>query len=279
MSSLTTNEKQILEKLFQMGGGYVLNFSDRTIGEFFFDDVGINIYDEKFNYGSGSKANRVRGFWQEADDHLVGKSIVKIIEYIENQILLDRLDKKDFSIDLINKGKEISNKLNGIKNSIIEVKEDDFLDKEFKDIDVDKLGLTNIISSILKQRLCEISKCLDAKASLSVIFLCGSVLEGILLGVASNKATGFNKSVSAPKDKIGKVKQFYDWSLNDFINVARDLKLIGEDVKKFSHALRDFRNYIHPYQQMSSNFNPDEHTAKICWQVLQATIDQLSKTV
>jgi hypothetical protein len=64
---------------------------------------------------------------------------------------------------------------------------------------------------------------------------------------------------------------------NDFINVARDLNLVGEDVKKFSHALRDFRNYIHPYQQMSSNFNPDEHTAQICWKVLQAAITQLSK--
>jgi uncharacterized protein with HEPN domain len=68
-----------------------------------------------------------------------------------------------------------------------------------------------------------------------------------------------------------------DWTLNDFINIARDLNLVGEDVKKFSHALRDFRNYIHPYQQMSSGFNPDGHTAKICWQVLQAAITQLSK--
>ena len=73
------------------------------------------------------------------------------------------------------------------------------------------------------------------------------------------------------------MKQFHDWTLNDFINVARDLNLVGEDVKKFSHALRDFRNYIHPYQQMSSNFDPDEHTAKICWQVLEAAITQLSK--
>jgi uncharacterized protein with HEPN domain len=81
----------------------------------------------------------------------------------------------------------------------------------------------------------------------------------------------------SPKDKTGKVKYFQDWCLSDFINVARELNLLGEDVKKFSHALRDFRNYIHPYQQMSSNFNPDEHTAKICWQVLQTAIIQLSK--
>ena len=40
MANLTTLEKQVLEKLFQKNGGYVLNFSDRTMGEFFRDDVG-----------------------------------------------------------------------------------------------------------------------------------------------------------------------------------------------------------------------------------------------
>jgi len=54
MANLTTIEKQILEKLFQMNGGYVLNFSDRTMGEFFRDDVGIDIYSQKYNYASGS---------------------------------------------------------------------------------------------------------------------------------------------------------------------------------------------------------------------------------
>ncbi len=47
MANLSTIEKQILEKLFQMNGGYVLNFSDRTMGEFFRDNVGIDIYTQK----------------------------------------------------------------------------------------------------------------------------------------------------------------------------------------------------------------------------------------
>jgi hypothetical protein len=155
--------------------------------------------------------------------------------------------------------------------------EAEFISREFRNVSIDKLGLDAAISGILMQRLDEIRKCLTARASLAVIFLCGSTLEGILLGIASAKAKEFNQSPVSPKDKQGKVKQFHEWTLYEFINVARDLSLLGEDVKKFSHALRDFRNYIHPYQQMSSKFDPDEHTAKICWQVLQAAITQLSK--
>ena len=107
MATLTTNDKQILEKLFQMNGGYVLNFSDRTMREFFKDDLGVNIYDNKYNYASGSKANYIRGFWQVASDSLVGKSVIKLIEYIENQFLIDNLQQGDFPQNLINKGKKI----------------------------------------------------------------------------------------------------------------------------------------------------------------------------
>lgn len=278
MSSLNTNEKQALEKLFQMGGGYVLNFSDRTMGEFFHDDVGINIYDQKYNYASGSKANRIRGLWQAGDDSLVGKSIGKLIDYVENQILIGNLRKEDFSAPLIEKGRSIVSRLIGKPSqSASTISEDEFISREFGTVPVDKLGLDAAICDVLKQRLDEIRKCLTARSPLAVIFLCGSTLEGILLGTACKRAKDFNQSPASPKDKAGAVKPFQEWTLSDFINVARDLNLIGEDVKKFSHALRDFRNYIHPHEQMSSKFNPDNHTAKISWQVLQAAISQLSR--
>jgi len=34
MTDLTAFERRKLEKLFGMGGGYVLNFSDRTLADF-----------------------------------------------------------------------------------------------------------------------------------------------------------------------------------------------------------------------------------------------------
>jgi hypothetical protein len=155
--------------------------------------------------------------------------------------------------------------------------EEEFINKDFKNISIDNIGLDSDVNDVIKQRLEEIKNCLKSKASLAVIFLCGSTLEGILFGVAIKNTKSFNACKSSPKDKLGKIKPFHEWTLNDFINTSRELNIIGEDVKKFSHALRDFSNYIHPYQQVASNFNPDEQTAKICWQVLQVAIIQLSK--
>ena len=60
MARLTFLERQQLEMLFDMGGGYVLDFSNRTFAEFVDDSVGKDIYNERYNYASGSKANRRR---------------------------------------------------------------------------------------------------------------------------------------------------------------------------------------------------------------------------
>jgi len=62
MSDLTGIEKLKLECALDMGGGYVLGFSNRTFGEFFLDFFGIDIWDARYDYASGSKANRMRAF-------------------------------------------------------------------------------------------------------------------------------------------------------------------------------------------------------------------------
>jgi hypothetical protein len=154
--------------------------------------------------------------------------------------------------------------------------EDSFLQIEFGDIKIEKIGLNDPITTILKGRIEEIKRCIQNNAPLSVIFLSGSILEGIFLGLALLEPSKFNQSTSAPKDnKTGKVKNFQDWTLSNFIDVAYNLGYIKLDTKKFSHSLRDFRNYIHPYQQMAEHFSPDEQTAKISWQVLKAAICQI----
>jgi hypothetical protein len=51
-----------------MQGGCVLNFSNRTLEEFFREVVGVQIYDARYDRGSGSKANRLRAFWDVASE-------------------------------------------------------------------------------------------------------------------------------------------------------------------------------------------------------------------
>jgi hypothetical protein len=105
--------------------------------------------------------------------------------------------------------------------------------------------------------------------------LLGSALEGVLLATALQHPKAFMSSPAAPKDKTGTTKQLHEWKLSELIDVARSVGLLELDVAKFSHVLRDFRNYIHPYEQMLHGFRPDQHTVDICWQVFRAAYSQI----
>lgn len=81
MSDLIVIEKRKLERQFQMGGGYVLDFSNQTFAEFVAESTGREIYDVKYNYASGSKANRLRAFWTQEPNYVVGKLTTDLLEY------------------------------------------------------------------------------------------------------------------------------------------------------------------------------------------------------
>jgi hypothetical protein len=106
MSDLNNQEKRKLERLFAMGSGYVFDFSNRTFAEFVEDTVGRNIYDAKYSYGSGSKANRLRGFWSEEPNHLTARLVRELISYGEENGFL-----KNDAPELIEACKKIAERL------------------------------------------------------------------------------------------------------------------------------------------------------------------------
>jgi hypothetical protein len=81
MSDLTSIEKRTLEKLFEMGSGYVLNFSDRTFNDFVFDNTAIDIKHDKYCTDGASKARRLRSFWKLESNHTVGRLTKAFLEY------------------------------------------------------------------------------------------------------------------------------------------------------------------------------------------------------
>ena len=271
MAKLKTTEKRYFENLFDMDGGYVLDFTNQEFSELIIDTVNINIYNRKYEYIGNSKAKRLRAFWELENDLIVGKVLNEMLEVWK----FEELKKSQkISNDFYNECKKIVNRLMGKK--IVEKTEEDFLNIKLDEIDLSLLELDSQFENIISQRIREIQACLSSNASLSVVFLCGSTLEGLLIEKASKHIKDFNMANSSPKEKDGKVKQLNTWSLSSLIDVAYELNFIELDIKKFSHNLRDFRNYIHPRVQAMQNFNPDRHTAQISWKVLQASIASLS---
>lgn len=272
MATLQPIEKKYFEDLLNLSSGYVLDFTNATFAEFFRDTVHIDIYASKYAFNGESKAKRLRAFVEVESDILVGKALNGLLEVwkYEQSKTGGPTDSATYQECL-----RIVNKLLG-KKVQEEPKEDDFLSREFAKLDLSLLNIDLQLENVIAQRIEEINNSLKSGASLAVIFLCGSTLEGLLLDVATKNPAKFNTSHSAPRDKEGKVRPLYDWTLDSLINTAYEAGYIELDIKKFSHELKDFRNYIHPRQQASQGFNPDKHTAEISWKVLQATIASLS---
>lgn len=277
MASMNQIDKLKYEKLFGMESGYILDFSNSSFQRFIAETIKIDVYDPKYAIFGDSKANRLRAVWQLESDYKVGLLLKEMLEYWKTKILLQGKSLTEGEKSIYTDCIVIIGKLLGDKVEKAETKED-FLKKDFKSISLERLNLDGTVIGVIEKRISEIQINLESGASLSAIIMCGSVLEGILLGIASSNMRKFNESAISPKDKFtGKVLPFQDWTLSHLIDVANNIGMLGLDVKKYSHSLRDFRNYIHPFQQLNSGFSPDMDTAKISWQVLKAAISDLSK--
>jgi len=80
MSDLKADEKRKLERLFGMRGGYVLDFNNDSFQDFFYN-YKIDIYSEIYNISGGSKARRLRAFWDLESNGVVAQVIAGLIEY------------------------------------------------------------------------------------------------------------------------------------------------------------------------------------------------------
>jgi len=283
LSSLTFVEKRQLEDFLDMGGGYVLDFSNRTFQEFVFDAVKIDIYAGKYDDKGGSKANHLRCFWEKEGDPLVGRLLKAMVEYG-----LDVAESRaEYTGDKSEPRKSVAYRKswhavqrllgNPSPTTDQEVTEEDFLRQKFSTIPFDRLPIEGSILPLIQERFRETEKCFNAGANLSAVILSGSILEAVLLGLGQANPKQFNTAKAAPKDEAGRIKQFNGWKLAEFISVAHEIGALKQDVRKFSDHLRGFRNYIHPYEQLATGFNPDKHTAEICLTVLKAAICQITE--
>jgi len=269
MSSLTDIEKRYLEKLFDMQSGYVLDYTDATYGEFFSRHK-VDIHGGKYQTYGTSKAKKMRAFWEQEQDILVSRVLAEMLDSYEANC---ELNSQEVDAPVLEKARSIVARLSGKPKPAKPAQTtDEFLHREFTIPSIQKLPIEAQTASIIEGRLTEARAALQAGAYLSVIFLCGSVLEAVLLGAAQKEPARFNQAKASPKAADGSVKRFHEWSLAQLIDVASEIGVLKLDVKKFSHGLRDFRNYIHPYEQMVSGFTPDDHTAKVCFQVLKAAL-------
>jgi len=107
MSSLRPSETAKFERLFDMDGGYVLNFNDSSFGMFFGQVADIDIHSEEYCDFGSSKAKKLRCFWSKADDSLLGRILEELVE------MASAIHVGDKDQELINECRLIAQRLRG----------------------------------------------------------------------------------------------------------------------------------------------------------------------
>jgi hypothetical protein len=140
--------------------------------------------------------------------------------------------------------------------------------------DFQKITSDNALAVHLKLLWIEAELSYKSNAYFASIVMLGSLLEGILFAKISANPADANRSNCTPKNG-STVKPFSDWCLNDYIEVASEQEWIHKTRKDFNQPLRDYRNFVHPFQAHKMNARIDKGTVNICWQVVSATFEDL----
>lgn len=122
----------------------------------------------------------------------------------------------------------------------------------------------------------------------SSVILAGSILEGVLADVLTKDATATAAAMAATnapnlprwagsgKKDITLLDYRNQWSLDDFIKVACELRILPYDNEDAIHlVLRKFRNLVHPRLELQSGLQVSKAQATACVGMLDVILDQM----
>ena len=80
-------ELKLIDELFGMSSGYVLDFTNSTFADFFRREVGIDIYDNAYGIYGSSKGKHLRAFLTIGQPRAIAKALTALWEYRETDRL------------------------------------------------------------------------------------------------------------------------------------------------------------------------------------------------
>jgi len=117
---------------------------------------------------------------------------------------------------------------------------------------------------ILQRDFEELNKCIEIKASKSVLILSGSIIEAILTDYFIN----FPPEDKSPRNILG-------MTLYDLLELGAKKNLISQSTKELSTVIRNYRNLIHPGREIRKCESFDNDTAIVAKSLLNIIVREL----
>ena len=121
--------------------------------------------------------------------------------------------------------------------------------------------------ALLERDFEELEKCVEAKASKSVLILSGSIIEALLIEFFTHNPPG-----SKTKTQVLKM------ALNELIDEASNIGLIKPQSKDLSTVVRNYRNLIHPGVEVRKNEDFDFNTAVVAYHLVKMIVNETKES-
>lgn len=127
------------------------------------------------------------------------------------------------------------------------------------------------IRAIVERDYVEIQRAFVAQCWKSTIILAGGAIEAVLTDILVARESAAKAASKAPKRP-----EIVKWDLADLIEVAVELRAVSAAVSKLSHPVREYRNLVHPGNEMRTAMQFGREEARIAIEVLNILHRDLS---
>lgn len=244
LNKLLEAEKTALTKTSNLSADYFVVLTDEVLRLFEYE---CNLIRSKAVQQFKQDQNAQKLIFSQAGEYLTGKKdlIIKQIKLLEHE-----------------------NKISDFNNNSYPLEVNEMPTFEF--IQIQKLR------PILKRDYNEIIKGIKSGCCKSAVILSGSSIEAILYdSLKQNETTALSTS-SAPRSK-GKVLPLEEWRLNSLIDTAWNLKLVTKSVTALNHSVKEFRNLVHPTEEIKDNYKIEKEEAENAFTILKTLIRDLQQ--
>jgi len=134
---------------------------------------------------------------------------------------------------------------------------------------LNKVGSAEL-QRMLDRDLREAAFCLVTNSYKSVLVMCGSIIEAVVMDRL--------KFIGNAKHKCsdGKMRAADRMSFAELLRVSNDIRIVSDELYHLAHALRGFRNLIHPgVEQRRAATAISESNAQIAWDITRKLLQEI----
>lgn len=161
----------------------------------------------------------------------------------------------------------------------------EFLRKEFQGYTRSKVGkrLKRVcdtredLRQILLRDVSDAARCYAHGLWKSCVVLCGGAIEGILTSLLESRQSDEVDNAYTKIRKSQKPKPLKDYTLEDKLDVAKQLGILVKGSASYGHGTRNYRNYVHPAEELKIGYPLGQREARIALDLVLKILDEVGK--